>query len=273
MRKQLNRHTGRRKSIRSHMLARLSETVFDIPPRTRSLLILIGVIGIVLAFMESLVGRQEQTIGIDKIIHFLGYGMLASVFVLALRPILFLPGLAGLAVMGVTIEVLQAHTGRSPAWADVYANMLGVAIGGVLGMIARGVYAYIRKELAVQNVKRNLIRFERGDRIWKEGDLLEDFYIIKTGTVQLSRNEDGAPKKLITLTVGDVLGTLGIVLEEPQYSTITALDRVTLYRMDFEQLMAEVGGQELPISTVLMDLSRKLKFAVEKLVKAGIDLE
>jgi hypothetical protein len=46
----------------------LSQTVLDVPPRIRLLLIIAGMIGIGLIGMESLVGNRPETIPIDKII-------------------------------------------------------------------------------------------------------------------------------------------------------------------------------------------------------------
>lgn len=269
----MERRTDRPKSLRSQHLALLSKSVFDIPPRIRNCLVLIGILGIGITLMESLVVGQEQTIEIDKIIHFFGYGMLAVVFVLILRPLHFIPGLIGLVGMGFGIEILQGYTMRSQEWADVYANVLGVAIGGLLGLLLRGVYAYLSKELATQKVKRNLFRFEPGDIILQEGREIDDFYLIKTGKVQLNRMVSGKSQKIGVMSVGDVLGTLGVILGEPQYTSAVALEHVTLYRMSLEEMLESSGGQELPVSMLLMSLSKGLKAAAEKLAAAQISLD
>ena len=268
----MERRIARPKSLRSHYLALLSKSVFDIPPRIRTFLIIIGLLGIGLTLMESLVVRQGQTIALDKMIHFFGYGTLAVVFILILRPLHFIPGLIGLVGLGVGVEILQGYTFRTQEWGDIYANMLGVAVGGLLGLLVRGIYAYLSKELAVQKVKRNLLRFEPGDIILQEGRPIEDFYLIKTGTVQLNRIVNGKSKKIGAMSVGDVLGTLGVILGEPQYTTAVALDDVTLYRMDLDEMLKSAGGEELPVAMLLLSLSKNLKNAAEKLASAQIGL-
>ena len=269
----MEHRSGRPKSLRSEHLALLSKSVFDIPPRIRMFLLVIGLLGIGLTLMESLVVRHEQTIALDKIIHFFGYGALAVVFVMILRPIHFIPGLIGLVGLGVGIEILQGCTMRSQEWADVYANVLGVAIGGLLGLLLRGVYAWLSKELAVQKIKQNLLHFEPGEIILQEGRAIDDFYLIKTGSVQINRMVNGKSQKIGTMSVGDVLGTLGVILGEPQYSTSVALNHVTLYRMSLDEMLETAGGDELPVSMLLITLSKKLKAAAEKLAAAQISLD
>ena len=269
----MDRNTDRPKSLRTHQLALLSKAVFDIPPRIRTLLLLIGILGIGLTLMESLVVRQDQTIEVDKVIHFVGYGMLAVIFVLILRPLHFIPGLVGLVVLGVSIEILQGYTIRTQEWEDVYANVLGIAIGGLLGLLLRGIYAYLSKELALQRVKQNLFRFEPGDIILQEGRTIDDFYLIKTGKVQLFRRIHGKNRKIGIMSIGDVLGTLGVILGEPQYTTAVALERVTVYRMSLEEVLESSGGRELPVSMLLMSLSKHLKAAADKLAAAQIRLD
>ena len=173
-----NETTEPTRSLKEIQLALLSRSIFDIPPRTRLLISIAGVIGIGLIAMESLVLNQSQTVEMDKIIHFLGYSILALVFVLALRPALFCPILIGLVGMGMAIELLQMKTGRFFDLRDAYANGLGVAIGASVGLIVRGIYAYIQKDLAIARVKHRLVNFEAGSVILKEGEPVLKVYII-----------------------------------------------------------------------------------------------
>ena len=82
---------------------------------------------------------------------------------LALRPIYFIPGLVGIIGMSVGIEFLQKFTGRSFDVTDMAANATGVAVGGLAGLMARGIYAYISREWAAQRVHKRLVRFEKDE--------------------------------------------------------------------------------------------------------------
>ena len=147
--------------VSDYQLALISKSVFDIGPRTRVALFMFGLIGVAMAFMASLVSHQN--VPLDKIIHFSGYFVLSATFVLALRPIFFIPGLVGLIAMSIGIEFLQQYTGRSFGPKDMIANSLGVANGGMTGLIVRGIYAFISRELAARKAHRRLHRFKQDE--------------------------------------------------------------------------------------------------------------
>ena len=258
--------------VNNYQLALVSKSVFDIGPRTRYLIFLVAVIGVALAFMESLVGRQTQTIPLDKIIHFSGYFLLSATFVLALRPLLFIPGLLGLVCMGVVIEFLQRYTGRQFSVMDMVANTAGVVTGAVVGITVRGIYAFIRKEVAVRKVNRNLFSFGRGEVLIREGDPVDEMYIIKSGRVRASREVNGREAPLGSMGVGEVLGILGVVEETPQYATLIAQEPTVVCRMNMQELMESVGGSELPASLVLKGLCEKVRVLANQLTTSGRDI-
>jgi hypothetical protein len=55
-----------------------THVVLDLPVGTCSALIVLGLVGLIPAVVASLEGGQEQTLGVDKILHFLGYASLAD---------------------------------------------------------------------------------------------------------------------------------------------------------------------------------------------------
>jgi VanZ family protein len=245
--------------LKDIQLARLSRGVLDIPRRTRLLLAAAGLAGIALVAVESLVAGQPQTVPLDKILHFSGYGILALVFALAMRPRYCVPALLGLAAMGVIIEFLQTQTGRTYDLRDAYANATGVAIGGALGLAVRGVYALVRRELATARVRRRLVSYAPGQTVLREGEEVKRFFIIKSGRVRLSRNRDGTEQELAVMGPGEVVGALGVIRGEPQPGTVVAVAPTSLYGMDLEELMDSAGGPEQPVSTVLRALTDKLR--------------
>lgn len=245
--------------VNDYQLALVSRSIFDVGPRTRYLILLVAVIGVALAFMESLVGRQAQTIPLDKVIHFSGYCLLSMTFVLALRPRLFVPGWFCLVAMGVVIEFLQRYTGRQFSVMDMVANTAGVVAGGVIGLTVRGVYAFVRKELAVRKVSERLVYFAAGAVLIREGEAVDEMYIVKSGRVAVSREVNGRKRALGVQSAGDVLGILGVVQETPQYSTLVAEEATVVYRMNMKDLMESVGGSELPVSLVLSGLCESVR--------------
>ncbi len=255
--------------VNDYQLALISKSIFDVGPRTRFLFLMFGAIGLALAFMESLVGRQPQTIPLDKIIHFSGYFILAATFALALRPILLVPGLIGLVGVGVAIEFLQRYTGRQFDVSDMVADAIGVASGGTVGLAIRGIYAYIHKELAARDVHKRLVHFKAGEVLIREGAPIDKMYIVKSGRVRALREVKGREVPLGTLGAGEVLGVLGVVEERPQYATLVATEPTMVYRMSLPELMESAGGSELPVSLVLSGLSKKVRLLADQLAQSG----
>jgi VanZ family protein len=248
-------------------LAALSGAVLDIPPRIRALLLVAGIAGVGIVVMESLVGRQAGTIQVDKILHFSGYAILALVFILALRPALYLPSLVGLVAVGVGIEYLQPLNGRSFELRDAYADMLGVAIGAAVGIVGRSIYAHIRSDLAVAASRSRLTSCAPGTVILREGEPIRAFAIIRKGEVELVRTVAGEPVLLSVAGPGEVLGAVAAIQGGPAGVTATARTWTSLYHMDLEELMQSAGGRELPVSTVLRSLAEHLRQAVERITE------
>ena len=175
------------RSLRTMQLALMASAGFDIPPRIRAVLTVAATAGLVLVAMASLTGGDIQYIRSDRVIHFVGYSTLAGVFVLALRPILFVPALLALIGASLAIELLQGFIGRETDLVDGLANASGVAVGAFLGLTARGIYSYLRSEFATSEVRRNTTTLAPGDVIFKEGESSRRFYVVKNGLVRLTR--------------------------------------------------------------------------------------
>lgn len=253
--------------VNEYQLALLSRSVFDIGPRTRVVILMFGMIGIAMAFMASLVSHKQ--VPLDKIIHFSGYFILSATFVLALRPVFFISGLIGLIGMSIGIEFLQRYTGRSFDVTDMVANATGVVTGGMAGMVIRGIYAFISKELAARKAHQQLVRFQKDAILIREGEPIHDMYIIQSGRIRATRNINGREVSIATAGAGEVLGVLGVVENKPQYATLRALEPTVVYRMDLPQLMESAGGSELPVSLVLSGLCVRLRSLADQLVGSG----
>ncbi len=70
--------------------------------------------------------------------------------------------------------------------------------------------------------------FEPGERLVDEGQASEEAYIITRGQCLVYKQVGGERKVLRRLDVGDVLGEMGLISEEPRTATVEAIDRVTV---------------------------------------------
>jgi CRP-like cAMP-binding protein len=257
----------------SIQVALRSGAVFDVPKRTRSLLLVAGAAGAVVIVVASLLSGQPGGVPLDKLLHFAGYLTLAAIFTLALRPALYLPALAGLGGLGFLIELLQRRVGRGSEAADELANLAGIGVGAAAGLLIRSAYAYIRKELAVIEVRKRLVRFEPGETILREGETVGEFCIVKQGRVRLSRAVEGREQVLATAGPGDAIGILAVVQGTPQYATITAETPTLVYGMGMDELFDAAGGCEQPVAVMLRSMASQLRRAADELVRLGSPLE
>lgn len=74
--------------------------------------------------------------GSDKLHHFVVYASLMFFVVLRLPRYWWLIGLFFVGFSGV-IELLQSYVNRSGDWLDLFANVLGVLLGGLLAVFVR----------------------------------------------------------------------------------------------------------------------------------------
>jgi len=98
------------------------------------------------------------------------------------------------------------------------------------------------------------VEFKAGVSIIKQGDIGDEFYVIKTGEASVSvKGEDGATAKVATLKSGDYFGERALLADEPRGATITTESALTAYKI------SRAAFQNL-------NLHNKLQFANRKAV-------
>lgn len=102
--------------------------------------------------------------------------------------------------------------------------------------------------------------FKPGDRIFSEGDLLTDAYVIKSGKVELSKCVGGDEQVcLCVLTKGDIVGEMALVDNKPAEVTARVMEPVTslvIDRRTFEQSLDKASPM---VRCVLMALTNNLR--------------
>ena len=249
------------KKLSNHELTLRTRRVLDVGPRQARLIFVAGAAGVVLLVVASLIGNQQQTVGVDKLLHFGGYATLAAVFTLSLPPRWYVPALIVLASIGLLIELVQPLNLRTFDPADAAANTLGILVGAAAGLGMRLIYGYLKTELIERQVQQSLLCFRPGEVIVREGQRIDQFYVIKTGVVALYRRENGADVLVTRESAGEMFGLLEEILREPVLTTAVAETEVQLYRTDYDKLIADVGGREQPLGIVLDNLAADLQEA------------
>lgn len=96
--------------------------------------------------------------------------------------------------------------------------------------------------------------FEAGQRIIRQGDPGDKFYLIRAGAVAVKRGPD--ERQVATLNEGGFFGEMALLTGEPRNASVDALDETTLYSLSQEQFQKAIAAQasfETEIRTSLFD--------------------
>lgn len=99
----------------------------------------------------------------------------------------------------------------------------------------------------VEDALRHLapVAIAAGNVVIRQGDEADRFYVIATGSFDVSRAADagGKPQHLRVLGPNDVFGELGLLRREPRSATVRALDDGLLFSMERDAFLSMVGAR------------------------------
>lgn len=108
-----------------------------------------------------------------------------------------------------------------------------------------------------------------GQVIFQEGDPGDFTIRIKSGKVEVSKQNQGTSKVIAELGPGDVLGELSVFSNIPRTATATALEDTVLYLMRSEEVNAEMEKLSPWVSQMITALSNRF----DALNKKAMELE
>ncbi len=115
----------------------------------------------------------------------------------------------------------------------------------------------------------DLRHFEPGAVLFEEGDACDVLYVIRDGSVRLSRKVDGQPTTMAQLSGGDFLGEVSVVRHQAHSATATALEPTSCLAVTahaLEQMLT--GDAEIAIRFVV-GLAERLASTRELLAMVG----
>ena len=93
------------------------------------------------------------------------------------------------------------------------------------------------EELTKLEAALSLKNFNRGDRIFSQGDEAEALYLIKAGSVRvLQKGKKGDRIEIALLPAGSHFGEMAFLDEEKRSATIESVDQTEVLRIDYEKL-------------------------------------
>lgn len=224
----------------------------DLPRRVRKILISAGVLGFIMVATGSLIGVGRGSIEIDKIIHCTAYTFISIVLVLGLPFRLSVFGLIAVALASYGVEYLQPLNGRTGDFYDALANTSGVFLGAGLGLLGRWLSSTLWSEFQELRMQRNLRKWEVGEVVFKAGETLKHFWVIKSGRIEVTN-----PSGIVELGPGDILGLRSELLNLPSTETAITLSELVAWELDAEKMIEESGGAKQPLAIILNALMKQ----------------
>lgn len=103
--------------------------------------------------------------------------------------------------------------------------------------------------------KARLVEFQKGDKIYSQGDQPNAFYIIISGRLRvLQKKLDGTEEKVVNLYRNDYFGEISILTNRPHSVTVEALNDALVIRIereDFSKILSQIPSLSLRLSRSL----------------------
>ncbi|MCZ6669898.1 MAG: cyclic nucleotide-binding domain-containing protein, partial [Acidobacteria bacterium] len=109
------------------------------------------------------------------------------------------------------------------------------------------------------------IRFKAGEKIFQQGDVGTEMYIVRTGSVQIIREFAGKKEKLSLLEKGDFFGEMAVLEGSPRTDSASAAEETELVRIHsaiFDRMIRR--NTEIAVRMILK-LSRRVEDANARL--------
>lgn len=112
------------------------------------------------------------------------------------------------------------------------------------------------------------VRFNRGDRVFAEGEPGRHLYVILTGKVEVSRHAGAKPQQLLRLGPGETFGEMSLVLPTGvgRTATVSAAEHTTTLCVDQERLAGIPDVAAKVYANIARILASRLKLATDIVV-------
>src|SRR5262249_6918102 len=112
-----------------------------------------------------------------------------------------------------------------------------------------------------------------GETVFEEGDESRSLHVVRAGTLDVLRDEDGRRSLLGRLRPGDVAGELGVLDRRPRSATVVAREHSETLEVDAEALDEALARHPDVARRMLGVLARLLTQSREAVVRDNWELE
>ncbi|MBD3421205.1 MAG: cyclic nucleotide-binding domain-containing protein [Chitinivibrionales bacterium] len=123
----------------------------------------------------------------------------------------------------------------------------------------------VEENMAEQQADQVLTRFKRGDCFFRQHDVSNELYIIKSGRVKIFKTEGDIEVELATVGVGEVVGEVAAIDGGPRSASVVALDETEAYVVRKESFRSTFGSIPEWFKKITMILVQRLREVDEKI--------
>ncbi len=117
----------------------------------------------------------------------------------------------------------------------------------------------------IQLPNSSLVHFEKGETLFRQGDLSKELYLIHSGKVQVRIEKNGKEIPIVTLEKDSFVGEMSFISGIPRTATVTALTPVVASALSADLLSDEVCGLSDWCLSIAKGLVQKLHRATSLL--------
>jgi len=181
----------------------------------------------------------------------------------------------------VILRSILSRLALHPVFARIFMEQ-SISLENVVGFLVStplfdGLDAAERADVVrIMEVKR----LREGEKVFKEGDPGDAWYVISEGTARVVKEGDGGPREIASLKSGEMFGEMAILDGSARSATVEASSDVTLFRFRrsrFEDLLDQgsLGAYKLVVAMARVlsarqrELTKQLAELMEKSGKSG----
>ncbi len=101
------------------------------------------------------------------------------------------------------------------------------------------------------------VTYQPGDVIFRQGDAAADLYVIRSGSVRITRTSGSVTEVLAELGSGDFFGEMAIFDPGPRSATATAVGAVELEAVDRPTFVSAMDEPE--VQAMLAEMARRIR--------------
>lgn len=113
--------------------------------------------------------------------------------------------------------------------------------------------------------------YQIGATIFKEGDVGNMAYLVKSGSVKITKlSRDDTPRTIATVGPGNIIGEMALIDDEPRAATAITLDQTEVLLITKDEFQKRLQTSDQVISLLLQTFTNRLRQQAQQIIDMTI---